>query len=344
MPSKDWNRVLAWRTGVKMMLAALLAFVIYRAINWPYGFWSIVTIAAVTRPGLEQTWMKSLMRIAGTAIGGLCALGLMWIGVNHTTLFISLFFIIVFLSGFLALQKNILSYMGIMIGLTLTIVVAASLGSDTPLQVMLYRFSDVGIGIAAIVVVNVVMRWLTPRLHRHVPVASVDIGQAIKQLWPLSRQCHLFKPALVTAMAASMTLLPWLHYRYMGGFWATISCFFIMEENMQAVQRKSFMRFFAHVVAAVVGGLLYWVFRAHQAWLVWPLMLSFFVFGYVMVRSKNYSTAANSMAIALTVMLLADAAHYPTYDVILARFIYVVLGIFVGMLLLYWFGSHEARD
>jgi uncharacterized membrane protein YccC len=329
------NQKSAILTGTKMMLAGSMAFFIYLFLPWPYGFWTVVTVAAVTRPGLTNTLGKITTRIIGTLIGCVLAYFILQVNKDNSVIMILLFFPVVVLSSYIALQKTLFNYAGIIIGLTITIILSTSLMSGNLVQTMLYRIIDVLIGIACIAIVNIAIRVVFPKKETVIQNLGAQFRQAFQNLIQWKENKTLIKTSFVVALAASLTFFPWIYWRYPGGYWATISCFLIMEESLKDVQRKSWLRFFSHVITALIGGASAILIGEHTIWLLIPLAISFFIFGYMMVSSKSLSSTGNSMGIALSVMLLASPGVSSSLHIVAARFCNVIGGIAVGLLMIY---------
>ena len=318
-----------------MMLAGGLAFWIYLYLPWPFGFWTVVSVAAVIRPGFTNTFGKILMRIVGTIIGGVLAYFIYIASAGNNFLMVSLFFLAIIFSSYIALQKTIFSYAGIVIGLTLTIVLSASLILGNPVLTMSIRMTDILIGISCVAAFNIILQILFPKKEAVIETLNSQINDAYFAINQWRKNKDFVITSIGIALAASLTYLPWLYFRYPGGYWAAISCFFIMEESFLSAQQRSWFRFFSHIVAAAIGGLAAIIIGNHINFLAFPLMLSFFIFGYMMVKSKTLSNAGNTMGIALVIMLLADPGTATALNIVAARFFNVIGGIAVGLLVTY---------
>lgn len=324
-------------TGTKLAVACTVVFVLYVSLNWPYGYWSVVSVAAVARPGLKHTLGKAITRIVGTILGaclGYC-IGLFTQG--SPTGIVIFFFIGAFIAGYIAAQDTILTYGGIVFGFTTSIVLASYLLTGNLFDMAVYRSAEVLLGVSVVALLNLSIRSIFQRDEQIKTQLPQQFSYGFQMLFYGENKRRYLKPALQIALAATITFLPWVIWRYPGGFWATISCFLVMEENVHGVQRKSFLRFCSHVVAALLGMLIVLLVQDHIWYLLIPLVISFFMCGYLMVVHKALSTSYNTIAIALAVMLLADPGLMSTFHIIFARFVNVVAGVAVGILVSRYF-------
>ena|SRR3990167_8754669 len=324
-------------TGVKLSTACALAFILYTAFHWPYGYWSVVSVAAVTRPGLSFTLNKAMMRIVGTVIGAMLGYLIGWIATGNVIVVMCFFFMGIIVSSYVALQKSLMSYCGIIFGLTLTLVLASGLMTNQLFGMAVYRTIEVIVGIACILVVNSLLRLFFPRKEALKAPFIREFRLAWKKLLEFKNNKPLFFTAVRIAVAASLTFLPWVIFRYPGGYWATISCFFIMEESTMRVQEKGWMRFISHVIVAVIGVVIAFIVGNHLWYLLFPILIIYFALGYLMVSHSTFSTSCNTMGIALAIMLLANPGLASTLGVILSRFLNVIGGIGVGILISTYF-------
>jgi uncharacterized membrane protein YccC len=147
--------------------------------------------------------------------------------------------------------------------------------------------------------------------------------------------------SLKVVFAMLLTLLPWLIFRYPGGFWAPISCFFILEESVEKTQQKSKYRFISHLLAALFGMVSVIALHEHTKLLFIPLSIGFIACSYVLSLNRSYNTTGNTMGIALSIMLLAEPSS--SQEIIIARFLNVMLGIAVGLLIARYI-NHEPHS
>lgn len=336
-------QTLGWLTGLRMALAGALAFYFCCALRWPDAYWSVVTVAAVTRPGVSNTLAKVVARIFGTVVGAAAAYLILVFFMGHNLIVITLYFLVLIVPSYISLQKNLLSYAGIATNLTLTLVMATSIFSGEPARTMVDRIFEVLVGVLCVGVVTALLAYCFPQKKAEGQSLVVKLREACSELkqW---KSCGLqFKAAITIAGVASLTFMPWLYWQYPGGFWAVLSCFFIMEESFVNSQRKGWLRFLSHVIAAVVGGVSVVLVAGHTVLFAIPLVFGFFVFGYVMAGKSALNGSGNTMGIALAVMLLANINVQSNLDVVAARFFNVILGIGVGLLAVYAVEKSQRR-
>ena len=324
-------------TACRMSIAAVLAFLVYKSLDLPQGYWAVVSIAAVTQAGLSGTITKSVMRIIGTLIGAAFGYGLTFLIGQNPLFIIIIFWIFITCSSYIAIQLSAFSYAGVVTGLTMVIVLASSMIEGMAFQLAVYRSIEVILGIVAIAVVTIVFDvircWIVPETCRSsVKNDMFHIFLDFKLRFNWSK----LLAAVKISLAASITLITWLYLKYPFGFWATVTCLLIMEESTHATQIKGITRFWTHVAAALIGAICALLIHVHLYLLAIPLALGFFICGYFIGSGKPYRSLGNTLGIALAIMLLAGAGMDDTLSVVVARFLNVMYGIIIGLLITYF--------
>lgn len=227
-----------------------------------------------------------------------------------------------------------LYYAGIVCNITIIMIIATSIDTGNFYQIAVDRTYEVCLGIIVAGIVSTALNQLFVRVNNNSPHLLLNgvkqVGQSIKTL---QMRASLLITAFKVVIATAVTFVPWLYFRYPGGFWATISCFFIIEESLRKSQQKGLLRFLAHLIAASFGFIATVIIGDHTWLLMIPLTLGFVICGYILAQGKTYSGMGNTVGIALSIMLLADPGTQGSIQIILARFINVVLGIGVGILI-----------
>ena len=108
------------------MIAAIAAFFIYHYFGLQQGYWSIISIAAITQAAFSKTLIKGFMRTLGTLIGAFLGYLIAILSHGNLIVILSLFICIIFLSSYVAIQQTIFSYGGIVTGLTTVIVLSST--------------------------------------------------------------------------------------------------------------------------------------------------------------------------------------------------------------------------
>jgi len=316
---------------LSLVISGNLAFLLYKYFNLSQGYWSVVSIAAVMTADLSNTFSKMLARILGTVVGAMYAYLAVHFFADQQGMLILLLMVGVFVASIISLQKTAFSYAGIVANITIIIIIATSISAGNFLQIALNRTYEVCLGIIILGIVNLA-------LYSHFKsITNPFTLNSLKALNFNFQDIQFRKNIIVTAikvlLATALTLVPWFYFQYPGGFWATISCFFILEETLAKTQKKALRRFLAHLFAASFG-LIAVLLIADRWWLLCiPLTLGFIVCGYILVHGKEFRNVGNTVGIALSVMLLADPGVQGSIEVILARFLNVIFGISVGILI-----------
>jgi len=154
------NYPVALITAIEMLVAGLFGFLIIDFLDLPESVWCVVTIAAVTQAGRDQTLIKSLMRIIGTIIGAFIGYFIALFAKGEPIIIITLIFATIFISSYIAVQPTIYSYAGIVAGMTITIVVFFSLNNENYFNIAVYRTYEVLLGIAILGTLNLLLYFL----------------------------------------------------------------------------------------------------------------------------------------------------------------------------------------
>lgn len=319
-------------TAIKMTTAGAIAFIFSQLAPWPFSFWAVITVAAVTRPGLKNTYIKAAARFIGTFVGVILASLSLLIAKDNIYLLSGCFFIIIFFSSILSVQTSFISNCGLIIGITMVIVLAVGVSFPDPSSIIFLRIIDVLVGISAVLVVNIVLRLCfikTASENKNV-FSELDL----RSYWipPHLNTRSAYVIALTISSVTTLTFFVWLYCKNEGGYWATISCLVIMEDNLMKTKENMILRFVAHVFACIVGGISV-LMIGQQSWLMGiPVLLTFFVCGYIMVKDSFPGKAANTIAVAVCIMLLIGPSERLIISTIIERFANTVIGIALGFL------------
>ncbi len=329
-------------TASKMAIAAALAFFIYNLLHLEFGYWSVITIAAITQAGLSKTLTKSLMRCLGTIVGALIGYLLALVAHGNIEIILILFFIAIVISSYIAIQPGAINYAGVITGLTTVIVLSASLVHGQLFATAVYRSSEVMLGIIIMAILNIAL-WIFVREPHE---SFYDFIDELKNI-PNSLANIVFTrtntiASIKIALACLFTFAIWIYFRQLNGFWATVSCLLIMEESVGKTQTKSILRFWAHVAAALFGALCALLIGSHFWWLILPLTLSFFVCGFYIGRQDKQASLGNTAGIAIAVMLLASPGTDSSLAIITSRFLNVMFGIGVAILVTRYFWPNKS--
>lgn len=328
--SIDRNTILMM---LSLVVSANIAFFLYHYFHWQEGFWSVVTVAAVITADLSNTIDKMMARLLGTIIGAAYAYFAVYFFLDAPVVLAILLAVGIFIASIIALQSNMLYYAGIVCNITIIMVIATSIDTGNFYQIAVDRTFEVcmGIIIAGAVTTLLTKFFVVTKPPANLLIARVkEVGHSIKTL---EMRTAILLTALKVVIATALTFVPWLYFRYPGGFWATISCFFIIEESLKKTHEKGLLRFLAHLIAASFGLISVILIGGHSWLLMIPLTLGLVICGYILAQGKGLSGMGNTAGIALGIMLLADPGTQGSLEIILARFINVVLGIGVGILI-----------
>lgn len=309
----------ALRSAACACCAALVTFVFYQHFDVTFGYWGVVSVAAVMQRTLTLTWIKSKSRLIGTPCGVVLACMTILVVRQWPWSMEILFFLSLFVTGLLIFLKPTWSYLGIVCGITYLFIVC-TYHTDPQLwhAVSIYRSVDVLIG------VMVTYGCYRLFLFRH--ATGVLPSEIIPFEW------H-YKAALLLAGATTLSLLPWIFGHYPGSVWAPIACLFIIEENYDKTLHKAWLRLFAHIVVVVLAAGLSFL-CVNTLGIAVSLGLGMFFFGFWLEKPLwgFDSGLANTMAIAYCVILLNEPGQWGVWHSMLARVLNTLLGIGCGML------------
>lgn len=323
--------IIALITATKMMIAGLIAFLLIKYFRLPLGVWAVITIAAVTQMGLTQTLSKSLMRFIGTVIGAGIGYAVAIFSHDSIAIMMALLLVVIWFSSYIALQSTIYSYAGIVTGMTIAIILFFSIANQDVAAIAINRSLEVLLGIFIITMLNVLLFYAVKKFYPkgiskkiiswRLPLLKIEPRYAI--------------PATKVALACLVTFVIWYYFKLPEGYWATITCLLIMEENHGESLKKGFFRFISHFIAALLGFLCMLVLlHVSYDWRLIPLLLTFFMCGFLIGTGNQYAGMGNTIGIAISIMLLTDQNSHETMQIILERFYNVALGIAVAFVML----------
>lgn len=319
---KITNNLPAIQSGARFAFAALIAFIFYHLFDLQFGYWAVVSVAAVMRPNYTMTSAKALLRLMGTLIGVVIGyLAISCIKYFPASLYI-VFFISMFITGLLIFAKRKYRYSGIVCGITIIIIITTVNQQGT-------LFYDVIVDRTLDVTVGILIAWICSKLF--FPVEDTQEKETLSL--PKPPITSIVINSAIMACATVLSLIPWFYYHYSGGYWAPIACLFIIEENFDKTQKNAITRFFAHVIVIFLAAIFSFLGGTSYS-LGIALVIGMFIFGYWM-RKPLFgfdSTIANSMAIAYCIVLLIAPGEENIIESCVARFVNTVLGILVGMI------------
>ncbi|KTD65217.1 FUSC family protein [Legionella shakespearei] len=317
----------SWIIGLQMSLCGLICFFISQDFHFNQGFWSVVTISAITRPSFSGTFVKAGLRLCGTLFGaGTGFLMAEWIGYSPFALFVAIF-IFSTVTVYISLQTKPYNYLSIVAGFSAVIVIEAFL-LDNIRSIALYRTVEVCIGILVMSIISWIMAQF---FSSQTNFFDKDIGKKIATVY---RSIHFSKVDLVNALIISLTIsltfLSWMIFRYPQGIWLTITLFVVMEDTVAETQTKSFARLSGQIFAAILGGMVAIFFPTNMLIIGLVLVIGFFICGSVIGYESRFTASGNHAGSALAIMLLAGLPDNST-EVVMNRFVNVVAGIIIAM-------------
>lgn len=329
--SLQQNHPIALITAFKMSVAGIIGFMLVNHFHLPESVWCLVTIAAVLQAGLDQTLTKALMRVIGTLVGAVIGYWIALFTQADPILIMVLTFCVIFMTSYIAIQPTVYSYAGIVMGMTIAIIVFFGLAHGNVKAVAIDRTLEVLLGVGIVAVINLILffcvKYFFPQGIVKTPTSWTLPEFKIKKQ-------HVIAASKI-ASACVLTFLWWGYFKQPQGYWATISCLLIMEENQKVTLRKGLFRFASHFIAALLGFIFALaLLHAPYLWRLIPLALTFFICGFLIGTKNKYAGMGNTLGIAIAIMLLASPNITETIHVIFVRFYNVMIGIAVAFLVL----------
>lgn len=309
-----------------MAIAGIIAFMIYYCYRTDMGFWSVVTIAAITQSTNHDTLVKMIMRSAGTLIGAF--VGFVGAHIAHQTPYILMPLILACITAtsFISLQKTPYSYGGTVAGMTISIILFFSTVESNINNIVIDRTIEILIGVLILSILNIIIITFEKNLISTIKHTSITLKQKTPKLKP----AYLF-PAIKVATACLISFLIWYYFKLPQGYWAALTCLLIMEEESGLTFKKGMMRLGAHLIAVTISlGIAIALSHVNFAWYIIPLFIIFFLCGYLISMESEFSSMGNTIGIATSVMLIANTHLNTTQHLIYARFYNVVLGLIIA--------------
>ena len=138
-----------FKLSLRMSITVLVGYIIGFVFPLQNPYWILLTIVVIMRPGYSLTRQRSKNRLYGTLIGGIVAVGIIYI-IQNNYVYAALAFV-TFVLGFSLVRKN---FQSSAIFLTLNVVFLYALIQPDPLYVIQFRVLDTLIGAFLAVVAN----------------------------------------------------------------------------------------------------------------------------------------------------------------------------------------------
>src|SRR3990167_4904467 len=281
----------AFITAIKMMLAGLMAFLLTTYFQLPMGVWALVTIAAITQTGLSQTLAKSLMRASGTLIGAVIGYTIAVLAHGDVSVMMISLLIAVWFSSYIALQPTIYSYAGIITGMTIAIILFFSIAGDNYTPIAVDRTAEVMLGVFTLTILNIFLFFIVKKYYPKAITRKIILWKLPK----LKIESRFAIPATKVSLACFITFVIWYCFKQPEGYWATISCLLIMEENKNTTFKKGFFRFVSHIIVMLIGFLaVILLLHYPYTYRLIPLLITFFLCGYLIGTENQYAGMGNT--------------------------------------------------
>ena len=95
-----------------------MAFIFYQFFDLSFGYWAVITVAAVMQMTLGLVLKKSLLRLSGTLIGLLMAYVAVFLIQQYPMALLLIFASGMFLSALIIFAHKDLAYIGIVCGIS----------------------------------------------------------------------------------------------------------------------------------------------------------------------------------------------------------------------------------
>ncbi len=315
-----------------MAFGGLVAFYICFYFKLQDGYWAIISIAAVTQHDYLTTCYKTLLRLSGTALGASFAYGCILL--FPTAWLTLLFFSGLFLCIALSLAASKYRYFMIVAGITYTLVMCSGLISSIE-KMAIIRTYEVFLGCF----ICLAMAFLCRFIFKNATGSRVLINLQFKF------HKTIVLEALMLTVACAITFVTWQWLDYPLGFWGTISCLFVIEEDIGTSFHNAFKRVLAHVCIVGFAAIVAVYIPGSNPWVALPMGLGLFFSGYTLgIKTTWLKNIGNTMGIALAAMLLTTSPGMTQEDIVMWRFINIIYGVTVAFLTMYIIGRWVSKS
>ena len=168
-----------FRHSLRLSITILIGFILGKLLPFQNGYWILLTIVVIMRPGYGLTKQRSFERIYGTLLGGAIAFGVLYFTQNHYIL--GTLSVVAMILGYAYSQTNY------KIGATfVTIYVIFIYGMLTPnvLEVIQYRVIDTVLGAGLAFLANYFLwpSWEFLNLNKHLEKSIAANRDYIKEI------------------------------------------------------------------------------------------------------------------------------------------------------------------
>lgn len=315
-------------------LSILIVYAVVEYWKLPEPFLAWVSIAAVMQLSSSVTCARGIMRIIGTLLGTLLTFLVLAMAHGHPVLIGLGGLIITCIAGNIMFKPGVVSYAGIMIGITMIIILAFSPLQNADPMIALPEVGMILIGTVCALFSEWVISFFT-RESFFAQTNRQEIVNALLLLVKRDRNPHKLMMMAQLLLAVAITMTPWLFFQYHDGFWAITSCFFILEESFSGTTVKSRNRLIAHFISALVAAAIVLI-SFNTPIMRFPLYVcAIWGICIFMIKRKDIFFVGITLSIALTIMVMGDINEF-----IINRFVYTLLGIVVGLAVCGVFSSY----
>ena len=151
-----WTNPAYMRFSLKTLLAVLVCYVFYNAVDWQGVHTIMLTCLIVALPSLGASTQRALLRLAGAAIGSALALFMVVFVIPHLDDIVGLLLItlpVVALGAWIAAGSERIGYAGIQVMFTFSLALLEQFGPTTNLTEIRDRMVGIllGVGVATFV-------------------------------------------------------------------------------------------------------------------------------------------------------------------------------------------------
>jgi uncharacterized membrane protein YccC len=173
------------RQAVSAGLSMVLVPLIWKWCDFPGAVQLAVTAMIVLQPDPVETWRKGFLRLSGGIVGGSIGLLLLGTPVGHEfTLWIVVYFALLFLFSYLDHGDSRCSYIGLQGGMALTLTLVQGLGPAESLEPPIVRVCGILAGVLLMNVIYTLLGGYSPMqdLKGHLQGMLAGLGRAVPAL------------------------------------------------------------------------------------------------------------------------------------------------------------------
>lgn len=147
----NFNSVI-FKHSLRLSIAAIISLGVGIVFDIHNAYWILLTLFVIMRPNYGLTKQRSLQRVAGTFIGGMVSLGIIYFTTSSIAYAVITYFAMILAFAFIQQNYRMAAFF-----ITINIVFVYALITDNTFEIVLYRVIDTAIGAALATLANYII-------------------------------------------------------------------------------------------------------------------------------------------------------------------------------------------